>query len=533
MKKQNGSVRRSLIVSATALMISVAMLLGTTFAWFTDSVSSGKNKIVAGNLDIEVTYKQGDKYTELTDETTDLFFAPDNKNGLWEPGHTEIAYLKVTNVGTLAVTYQAIVDFDNATTFTNKNGEQTTLDKYLKYGVQYSDKEFATLDRAAAEGYATTLLADYSGEKQRLKAGETQYIALVVTMPIETGNEANAKVTENNEASIDLTVHIKGTQDTVENDSFGSDYDAAAADALSDTEPDDPPQEDEETSIIVDGTNGNTLSEAVKKISSKGTITLAADANISESGLTIPEGKTITLNLAGYTVTATNDPEKNIKVQGNLTIKDSKGNGKISSATPCSNTDPDDGVLAVLGSGVFTLESGTIEANSQEKKQVGISLADTATVNIRGGEVETSGHAIESDDYKTTDDTINISGGEVHSTKDDAIYYSQNGTVNISGDAVEGATNGIQMTSGTLNVTGGKIACSFIPDMSGVGSGNSGPGHAAIYLNAQHGNVNAEVAANVRLGASQSRCIVIQNTGRQYKVTLTGENQYAKKPIEE
>lgn len=523
MKKQNGSVRRSLIVSATALMISVAMLLGTTFAWFTDSVSSGKNKIVAGNLDIEVTYKQGKdgKYEELTDNTTDLFFAPDNKNGLWEPGHTEIAYLKVTNVGTLAVTYQAIVDFDNATTFTNKNGDKTTLDKYLKYGVQYSNEEFTQLDRAEAEGYATTLLADYSGEKQRLKAGDTQYIALVVTMPIETGNEANAKATENNKASIELTVHINGTQDTVENDSFGNDYDAAAADALSDTKPDEPenpPQQEEETSITVGGTdNSTTLSEAVDKIKSKGIITLAANVDISTTGLTIPAGKTITLDLAGYTVTATNDPDNNIKVQGNLTIKDPTGKGKIS-ATP-SNTSSDDGVLAVKGSGVFTLENGTIEANVQTPKQVGISVAGTATVNIKGGKVKASGHAIESDDYKTTDDTINISGGEVHSTTDYAIYYSQEGTVDISNGTVMGMAGGIYMLSGTLKVTGGKIVCSYVE--SDVGD----KGHAAIYLNAMQGAINATIDNPAILAGQNGNHIEIYS---RYGVTLKGTHEDVK-----
>lgn len=50
------STKRALLSSAFAILICVAMLIGTTFAWFTDTASTGVNKIQAGNLDIEVKY---------------------------------------------------------------------------------------------------------------------------------------------------------------------------------------------------------------------------------------------------------------------------------------------------------------------------------------------------------------------------------------------------------------------------------------------------------------------------------------------
>ena len=51
------SIRQALISSALAVLMCVSMLIGTTFAWFTDTASTGVNKIVAGNLDIELSYK--------------------------------------------------------------------------------------------------------------------------------------------------------------------------------------------------------------------------------------------------------------------------------------------------------------------------------------------------------------------------------------------------------------------------------------------------------------------------------------------
>ena len=59
MQTNRNSTRRSLLVSATALILSIAMLVGTTFAWFTDSASTGVNKIQAGNLDIALEMNTG------------------------------------------------------------------------------------------------------------------------------------------------------------------------------------------------------------------------------------------------------------------------------------------------------------------------------------------------------------------------------------------------------------------------------------------------------------------------------------------
>ena len=48
------STKRALLGSVMAMVLCLAMLVGATFAWFTDTASTGVNKIQAGNLDIEI-----------------------------------------------------------------------------------------------------------------------------------------------------------------------------------------------------------------------------------------------------------------------------------------------------------------------------------------------------------------------------------------------------------------------------------------------------------------------------------------------
>ena len=80
------STKRALISSALAILMCAAMLIGTTFAWFTDTASTGVNKIQAGNLDIKVEYRTtADGNWQLLDNATDLFGA---EGTLFEPGHT-------------------------------------------------------------------------------------------------------------------------------------------------------------------------------------------------------------------------------------------------------------------------------------------------------------------------------------------------------------------------------------------------------------------------------------------------------------
>ena len=94
------ATKRALLTSVMALVMCVVMLVGTTFAWFTDTASTGVNKIQAGNLDVELEYKApGTEVFAAATENTKVF-----KDGaLWEPGHVEYVVLKIRNAGDLAL----------------------------------------------------------------------------------------------------------------------------------------------------------------------------------------------------------------------------------------------------------------------------------------------------------------------------------------------------------------------------------------------------------------------------------------------
>ena len=65
--------KRALLLSALALLACISMLVGSTFAWFTDSVTSSSNKIVAGKLDVQLFLDNGDGYEDISNATESIF----------------------------------------------------------------------------------------------------------------------------------------------------------------------------------------------------------------------------------------------------------------------------------------------------------------------------------------------------------------------------------------------------------------------------------------------------------------------------
>ena len=80
------ATKRALLTSVMALVMCVVMLVGTTFAWFTDTASTGVNKIQAGNLDVKLMYSTDMVNWKEATEQTKLF----SDNALWEPGYTQV-----------------------------------------------------------------------------------------------------------------------------------------------------------------------------------------------------------------------------------------------------------------------------------------------------------------------------------------------------------------------------------------------------------------------------------------------------------
>ena len=228
------ATKRALLTSVMALVMCVVMLVGTTFAWFTDTASTGVNKIQAGNLDIELAYKNAETMT------TDTGFKAANKDtpvfkegALWEPGHVEYVVLKIRNAGNLALKYKLGINIANEVGSTNVLDKPFKLSDSIKFAVLEGDKtvptagyEFNRDNLVAAAGEGAVLSTGYTAEDNLLKDG-SKIVTLVVWMPIDVGNEANHK-TGVDAPTIDLGIKVDATQYTYEKDSFDDQYDKDA-----------------------------------------------------------------------------------------------------------------------------------------------------------------------------------------------------------------------------------------------------------------------------------------------------------------
>ena len=230
-EKKVGGTKRALLTSVLALVLSLAMLAGTTFAWFTDTASTGVNRIVSGNLDVGLEYWGGAESGWLTAENSEDLF---DKNALWEPGYTQIVYLKVENNGNLALTYAMQITPVHETVGVNVDGEEFKLSDYIKFGwtafTVDGDGAPVALDREAAQtgvgGGAQLGTTLHRQAAEPMEAGAEELVALVAWMPEDVGNEANYSTVQ---PTIELSLKVLATQAAVESDSFDSSYDGDAA----------------------------------------------------------------------------------------------------------------------------------------------------------------------------------------------------------------------------------------------------------------------------------------------------------------
>ena len=228
MTKQR-STKRALLMSALSLLLCVSMLVGTTYAWFTDEVVSGMNTIAAGNLDVELY--AGDTQVK---ENTELF-----KADLWEPGMVVYENLQVRNVGTLALKYQMTLNV-----FEENNLEGHKLSEVLKVAVlDEAIKDTATRAEILAAAQAATAKDKGLGTlnnlfvKGELEAGDSSDYQAVVIYWAPNANEIdnlynanNGKITSDGQPlHITFGLNLQATQLPFEEDSFDEKYDEKAA----------------------------------------------------------------------------------------------------------------------------------------------------------------------------------------------------------------------------------------------------------------------------------------------------------------
>lgn len=286
MKRKN-TTRNALFTSILSLLLCVSMLVGTTFAWFTDSVISGTNVIAAGNLDVELYHADKDD-ADYVKATTELF----NDITLWEPGVVVYENFTVENKGNLALKYELSINFSNAT----DNGKGGTLADVLKVAVVEGGFNG---DRAAAQklNYNATLESfTLTGELEGDEKSNV-YGIVVYWEPSDMDNDYNMNNGRTEVLSIDLGVNLFATQEMYEEDSFDETYDYDAT----------------YTAEVA------TLSEKLAAAKSGDVITfnLSHDAYVTES-ITVPNGTKLILNGNGHTIISNT---KNVFVAKNAAVE--------------------------------------------------------------------------------------------------------------------------------------------------------------------------------------------------------------------
>lgn len=88
-----------LISSIVSLVLCCSMLLGTTMAWFTDTVTSSTNRITIGKLKVDVTYHN----QSLRNTSVPVFGGEEDE--VWIPDESRIKTLTVHNNGNLDLNY--------------------------------------------------------------------------------------------------------------------------------------------------------------------------------------------------------------------------------------------------------------------------------------------------------------------------------------------------------------------------------------------------------------------------------------------
>ena len=252
---ESTKTKKALRGSLFALFLCIVLLIGMTFAWFTDTASTGVNKIQAGNLKVDLQMKDANgSWVSAEGKTIDFIKASGHENEaiLWEPGCTyELPVLRIVNKGNLALKYKIKIN-----------------------GIQGDEKLNEVINWTISD---VALDTDHS-----LAAGATsEDLTIKGHMQESAGNEYQG-------LSIDgISSTVVATQDTVENDSFGNTYDATATYPVGDAA---------------------AIADTVKDLATAGdknvTVSVAKDLT-GTSGIVTAKGNTFTLDMNGKTVGVT------------------------------------------------------------------------------------------------------------------------------------------------------------------------------------------------------------------------------------
>ena len=412
--KKSQSTKKSLTASIISLVTCIAMLIGTTFAWFTDTASTAVNKIQSGNLDVALMMKGADGNWTTAEGQTLTFKTADNRTAdeiLWEPGCTyELPELKVVNNGNLALKYKIEI--------TGIKGD-AELNDVIEWTI--SD---------------TALDTDHS-----LAAGaESEELTITGHMKETAGNKYQDKKIE----GIGVTVYA--TQDTVESDSKDNQYDKDAEYA---------------TPVSDEAELKDAIQEGKNVVLEKNMTTTAP--------LAVSSGKEVSIDLNGKTVTAnggfaTVTNNSKLTLTGGTVTSNSKS---IVNASNAGEVVVDGGTYTATGGqiafyaengGKITVNNGTFTAN-----EFVCSPQKGGELIINGGTFTALDNAVVSTNGSNGygNNTITINGGTFNGNITTAgyiacgVYVANNDTVNINAGTFN-ITDGVGILMRAGNTTIGK-----------------------------------------------------------------------------
>ncbi len=375
--------RYALFSAILSLLLCVSMLVGTTFAWFTDSAVSPNNVIISGSLSVELKYAKGDGGA-LTEWKTvagssDVF----DRHAIWEPGRVEVVYLRVSNVGELALKYQLFVNVFSETSGQNASGESFRLSDHLVFGVfetdggMLSDAEAIRRVSVSSKG-----LKDYDGATRRLRAGDVAYMAMIVYMPEGVGDSINNYGADT--PTVELGVNLRATQVDFESDIFGPDYDK---------------------DIVFGATYVENLEDLRESVEYDDEILINKDIGITDEDSLINAGSSEDEYLAGLLVRT--DTELHLS-KNNLSYVGTK---------------PLDALIHVIEGARLDLVGGSNNRVYAESEiRTGLISADGgAVVNIHGGDYSISGGTVL---FADTGAVINVYKGFFRTQADSALLVS-------------------------------------------------------------------------------------------------------------
>lgn len=452
MKDNRTSVKRSLFVSAIALTLTAALLIGSTFAWFTSTASTGVSKVEAGKL--KVTLLNGDKELSSTDVLTWQKAEGQTGTALWEPGCTyNLEPITIKNTGSLALKYKIVI--------TGIKGD-ADLNKVIDWNVN-----------------DTALDADHS-----LAVGESKDLTISGHMQENADDNYQGKTIDG------ISITVVATQDTVEYDSNGNQYD-----------------KDAEYPISV--TTGDELQAIVSDATAPVNIVLAND--ITTNNFVIPADKDVTLDLNGRTVK--NAESHTILNQGHLTLTDSSAD-KSGQIISCKD---DTAALRNGDNAVCVVEGGTISRDGADGN-TWHTVENFGTMTFNGGKVIAN-------DGK--------SFAIVNGWNYIPVPGEQKATMTINDIEMTASPNGFKnCAGGTLTMNGGTLRCTtgywgLSNDSTGVATINGGKIISDEYIAISDGGAKMEINGGTFTGLQGS--LYVQNWAKD---TVVKGGSYQNETVE-